>query len=434
MSSKRNKKVFVLDTSVLVYDYNALRSFKDCEIVLPITILEELDKLKKMSNEAGRNARVVIRDLDRLIENADLSKGLKLPNNVLFKIDSSAEKLNADYGDNKILECAKKIQTSNKTKDVILLSRDINLRVRAKSMGLSAQGYEREELAETELYKGFRIVENPALGHQLLEKQFTSANDTSLKGMFSNECVLFVDKNQNGISTGRKIGNDIRLITDKCPWGLPMRGKEQLFAADLLLDTNVPLVSIVGRAGGGKSLISLAAGLELVLNQRKYGRFIIYRPIQVVGNDIGYLPGTIAEKLEPHFAAIHDSMQYLFSGKARKSDAWKEQLYQYLDSGIIQQEALTYIRGRSISNAFIMIDECQNLDKEEIKAILTRAGEGSKIVLTGDIDQIDRRDLDPINNGLTHVIDRFKSHDLAGHITLLKGERSELATLAAKIL
>lgn len=436
MSLKKHKHIFVLDTSVLAYDYNAISSFENCEVVLPITVVDELDKLKKTPSEVGRNVRTVIRNLDKLIEGHDVSIGIPLPNNVIFKIDSSYEGSHdsALYGDIRILHCANKLQSANKSKKVVLVSRDINLRIRAKSFGLEAQHYEREELTSTELFQGFRTISDAPLGQFLLDQQKIPCDTDELKEMHPNEFVLFTDKYGTGISSGRKINNELQLVTDKNPWGLHMRGKEQLFASNLMLDPNVPLVSVIGKSGNGKSLLSLACGLESVLNQRKYSRFIIYRPIQVMGNELGYLPGDLQSKLDPYFAAISDSMQFLFSGKSRKSDSWKEQLYQYMDSGIIQQEALTYIRGRSISNAFILVDEAQNLSASEMKAILTRAGEGSKIVLNGDIEQIDNPKLDPINNGLTYVIDKFKRYDLAGHITLTKGERSPLATLASNIL
>lgn len=432
-----NKNVFVLDTSVLVYDYYALNSFENCEVVLPITVIDELDKLKKQSNEVGKNARTFIRNLDALLDKQSASASCKLKNKTTLTIDSSYDSSNSldQYGDLRILSCAAKLKKDFPNKNVIIVTRDINLRIRAKAMGLGAEKYEKKEFAPTELYTGFRTINDYATGLELADKlSIKCGDDEELNKMFQNEFVLFTDNAGDGVSTGRKIGDEIVMVEEQTMWGLKSRSMEQLFASDLLMDDSLPLVSIIGRAGGGKSLMAIAAGLELVLNQNRYSRFMIYRPIQAMGSDIGYLPGTIEEKLEPHFAAISDSMQLLFSGKSKKQDGWKDQLYQYISSGVIQQEALTYIRGRSISNAFILIDEAQNLKKDEIKTILTRAGEGSKIVLTGDIEQIDNSSLDPINNGLTYIVDKFKDQELAGHITLLKGERSPLATLAAKIL
>lgn len=834
------RSIYIIDTNVALYNPHFLHSFTNSEIVIPIVMLEELDKIKIQANEIGKNARVVIRYIDNLIKDKDPISGFKIINNNLFKIETLFKDANnsALYGDIKILHCARKLQNAHKGKRVVVVTRDLNLRIRAKACGLAAEHYERQELAQTELYTGFRTVEDAGLGRQLLERQCIECDAIELREMYPNEFVLFVDKHGAGIAAGRKIKDSICLVTDKCPWNLHMRGKEQLFAANLLMDPTLPLVSLIGMAGTGKAqpldakvltpngwitmgdihhgsvvstpdgksaavsmvfpqgsidiyrmsfsdgtstecsadhlwltqtsrdrgykrqgtvkttkqiqdtllcgkdkrknhsipivqaiemseqklvldpynfgcllgdgsfryqlnftsaddyivqsmenalnkvglalisvphrkyhyniiglhsrirtrqpiiaslqgipikvydsvddvkqdgyskntlykkiskqqpaygihwsygekqtssqlhnylrkhdlwmqtsqdkyipdeykyssveqriallqglmdadgsidktghiefttisprlaedvkwlvqslggtvvtvsrvtkytynnekrkgkvsyrlyivmpneinpfrlprkrnrvklrtkyfarryitnveyigqkqaqcilvdsdehlyitndcivthntLVSLGSGLEMVLNQRKYSRLLIYRPMQAFGKEIGHLPGSLEEKIGPHFAAVEDSMQFLFSGKSRKQDSWKEQLYQYLDSGVIQQEPLTYIRGRSIPNAFIVIDEAQQLSQEEMKTILTRAGEGSKIVISGDIAQIDRNDLDPINNGLTYAVDKFKQYDVAGHVTFLKGERSELASLAAKIL
>lgn len=432
------KSIVIVDTSVLAYDPNALYEFKNSEVVLPITVIEELDKVKKMSNEAGKNARVFTRNLDKLVEDHDLSQGFDLTSEIGLRIDTTIYAgIGSDptYGDAKILGCCMALKKTNPRKEISFISRDINLRVRAKALGLKVRGYDKNEITSVDLYQGFRQVQDMAAGTELANQHVVDCKEVGLSDMLPNEFVLFTNRNGSGISAGRRIGDDIVLVKDHSPWGLKLRGKEQLFAADLLMDTEIPLVSIIGKAGGGKSLVALSCGLELVLNQRKYDRLMIYRPMQVMpGQDIGYLPGDIKEKLEPHFLAITDSMQVLFGDKSRKKDGWKDQLYQYIDNGIIQQEPLTYIRGRSITNAFILIDEIQNLSQDDLKTILTRAGEGTKIVVSGDIEQIDSPHLDASNNGLTYVVDKFKNYDLAGHVTLLKGERSELATLAAKIL
>lgn len=438
MTTKKYKSIVIVDTSVLAHDPNALYEFKNTDIILPIIVIEELDKVKKMSNDAGRNARIFIRNLDKLIEKSDFIKGAVLNNNITLRIDTSMyDGIGSDptYGDAKILGCAIAVKKQNPKRNIIFVSRDINLRIRAKALNLEVQGYEKDTITSTELFQGFRQVSDITAGQELFDNHTINCKDVGLNDLLPNEFVLFTNKLGTGIAAGRRIGDQIVLVQDKSPWGLKLRGKEQLFTADLLLDTQVPLVSVIGRAGCGKSLVSLACGLELVLNQRKYDRFMIYRPLQVMANqEVGFLPGTLSEKLEPHFLAIADSMQFLFSGGSRKKDGWKDQLYQFIDNGIIQQEPLTYIRGRSIANSFILIDEAQNLSKDEMKTILTRAGENSKIVISGDIEQIDAHNLDAMHNGLTYVIDKFKNYSIAGHITLLKGERSELASLASKIL
>ena len=218
-------------------------------------------------------------------------------------------------------------------------------------------------------------------------------------------------------------------FNNKGIWGVKPKNKEQFFAVDLLMDPNVPIVSLIGKAGSGKTLLALAAGLAQVLepNHEKYRRLVVSRPVQPVGKDIGYLPGTMEEKMLPWIAPIQDNLRFLMGND-------KETVQMYVDSGAIEIEALTYIRGRSISNAFIIIDEAQNLTTHELKTIITRVGEGTKIVLTGDIEQIDNVYIDATTNGLTYAVEKFKEHDLAGHVSLVKGERSRVATLAAKIL
>jgi PhoH-like ATPase len=248
-----------------------------------------------------------------------------------------------------------------------------------------------------------------------------------------NECVMFENEHGDGIAMGRKTnGNKIKLIKKTNPWTIHSRNKEQSFAIDLIMDKGVDLVTLIGKAGTGKSLIVLATALELVINRKEYDKFVIYRPIQPVGNDIGFLPGTMEEKLGPWFQAIMDNMETLFQFK--NGDHWKRELEHFQKKGLIEMEAITYIRGRSIPNAIILIDECQNLSKDDVKTILTRAGENTKIILTGDIEQIDNSSLDATSNGLTYVIEKFKESDLAGHITFTQGERSKLASKAAEIL
>jgi PhoH-like ATPase len=429
------RKIFILDTSVLVHAAHSIFSFENSLVILPIVILEELDKVKKLSNETGKNARLAIRLLDDLSSQGEIHNGIEIEDGITIKIDTSEYgSIGNDltYGDNKILACVAKIQESNPKSKVIFVSRDINLRTRARALGVAAESYEQDRTAPDDLFTGFRIVENKKAGIALANTGAISISDhKGLEDLYPNECVLFEDK--KGIC-GRRTGDEIKLIREIAPWNLKLRNKEQLFASELMMDENIPLVSIIGNAGSGKTLISLACGLEMVLNKKIYDRLIIYRPISVIGNDIGYLPGSEQEKLAPYFVPISDAMSFLLSDKTRKKDGWKQQLFQYIDSGVIQQEALTYIRGRSISNSLMMVDEAQNIDAESMKAILTRAGVGTKIILNGDVSQVDQKGLDPTNNGLNYVIEKFRDSELAGHITLMKGERSDLATEAARIL
>lgn len=439
--SQRSKmrKVFVLDTSVLVYNCHSYKSFKQNDVVIPIIVLDELDHLKSRSNGVGRNARLAIRQLDDLSNRGEIHKGIDIENGITIKIDTTAyAPIGPDpkYGDNKILACAAKIKEINPKRHVVVVSKDINLRVRARAFGLLAEDYETDKIDTEDLYMGHRIIEDDRLGIDLFSQESLDINKhKKIKDLNPNECVLFVDEFGKGIVSGRRIGNDLCLIKDKYPWGLKLRNKEQLFAADIILDQTIPLVSLIGVSGSGKTLIALACALEMVLNKKQYDSLMIYKPIQPIGNqDVGYLPGDLSEKLAPWFSSIDDAFAFLFSDKSKKKDGWKAQLHQYLDNGTIQKEALAYVRGRSIPNSLILIDEVQNLSKNEVKTILTRVGTNSKVILTGDIEQIDNQYLDQSSNGLTHVIEQFKTSELSGHITFTKGERSALATIASEIL
>lgn len=427
------RKIHILDTSTLVTDPTSFKNFPDSDIVIPIAVLHELDNLKKQSNEAGKNARVCIKLLDDLSSQSDLSKGVLLENNTLLKVDTAYHKSNdafgpADYGDTQILLCAYDYHLANADiKQVIVVSNDINLRVKAKSFGMDAAAHTGNDFSLSDIYPGAVTIIDENLGMDL-------ASNNVIEDKFNllpNECVIFKDNTGDIISLGRKCHNGkIKLIRKNYPWGLTPRNKEQILAVDLLMDSNIDLVTLIGKAGTGKSLIVLACALELVINKKEYDKFVIYRPIQPVGNDIGFLPGDMNEKLAPWFQAIMDNLEFLLG----KNPEWRKDLETYQRKGRIEMEAITYIRGRSLPNAIILVDECQNLSKEEVKTILTRAGENTKIILTGDIEQIDNSALDATSNGLTHVIERFKESEMTGHITFTQGERSKLASLAAKIL
>lgn len=451
-------KIFVLDTSVLVHDPQAYHHFdSDSTVIIPIIVLSELDNLKKQLNEAGKNARVATKLLDELSNSGNIGKGVVLNNNTILKIDTAhydtldkvylvAESYidnviargNVTQGDSQILACAyfhfkKDYSDDNKHfNDITVVSNDINLKVRAKTLGLKAQSYEYNNTTLDSLYTGVQEVICEEAGYELQQHNYINPNSFGLS-LHPNECILFQNEQRDGIALGRQISsNKIKLLKKHLPWGISSRNKEQSFALDLIMDKNIDLVTLTGRAGTGKSLIVLATALDLVLNKKEYDKLIIYKPIQPVGNDIGYLPGTMEEKLSPWFQSIMDNFEFLFSSKGNND--WRKNLEMYQRKGLIEMEAITYIRGRSISNSIILVDECQNLNKEEVKTILTRAGEGSKIILIGDIEQIDNSSLDVINNGLTHVIEKFKFSELAGHITFIQGERSRLASKAAEIL
>lgn len=741
MSNKKSRKIFVLDTSVLVYDADAFKFFQNSDVLIPIVVLEELDKVKKLTNDSGKNARVAIRYLDEISNSGDFQKGIEIEDGVCIKIDANdALHIGSDpsYGDNRILGCANRVKKENPDCDVILVSRDINLRVRAKVMGISADNYTEDRNESSDLYSGVQIIQDEDMGAALLSYGELLEDEFDIVGqLYPNECVVITSNNDKVIAVGRKTKDFLKLVSDKEPWGLMAKSPEQKLAIDMIMDAKLPLVSLVGMAGSGKTLLSIACGLELVLNQRKFSTFCIYRPIQSMGNELGHIPGpqpldakiltpngwttmgqlkigsnvisrdgrptkvlgiypkgtksvykittsdgstteacenhlwktettdelknksfsikstkqisnsldenhylpkneaihfenknvpippymlgvylgndcnndksymaiytknneifynikyeylektkystnsivdelsnlglsfkksyekfipkqymyeasisdrtlllqglidangftkngvtsfttkskqlaidtvelvkslggksliksddkiyeltislpiymntkseiiqnkiisveyagekevqcimvenpehlyitndyivthnTVEEKLQPWFAPIDDAFQYLFSdmmpskGKSNK-DSWKDKLFQYTSNGTISKEALSYIRGRSIQNTLILIDEAQNLSHEEMKAIVTRVGQGSKIIFNGDISQIDAPKLDATSNGLSYLVDKFQKSNLSGHITFKKGERSALATEAAELL
>jgi len=431
------RKTYILDTSSLIYDPCAWKQFPNSDVIIPIAVLSELDKLKKQSGEAGRNARVCVRLLDELSDKMDITTGVMVENDTLVKIDATHRDLSdptfagfgdPTYGDTHILACA----YAHLGDEGILVSNDINLRVKAKSRGIDAVSHEGQRYSLSDLYSGTQVVTHEEAGIDLLDNGSIDPRCFGLK-LNANECVMFEDEGGNGVAMGRRVAPDkVKLVRKVYPWNIASRNKEQAFAMDLIMDKSVDLVTLIGKAGTGKSLIVLASALELVISKKEYDKFIIYRPIQPVGNDIGYLPGTMEEKLAPWFQAVMDNFEILFGSKGRND--WKRDLEMFQKKGQIEMEAITYIRGRSIRNAIILIDECQNLSKEEVKTILTRAGENTKIILTGDIEQIDNSLLDATSNGLTHVIEKFKDSELAGHITFTQGERSKLASKAAEIL
>lgn len=429
---------YVLDTSVILSDPHCLESFPNSIVIIQEGVLSELDRAKTDTGEIGKSARVFIRQLDEISEKGNISKGFKTGKNTLVKIDTkvytSEDFGDPTYVDNKILQCA--IREKGST----IVSRDIALRLRARAFGCKSINYQGRGRDISDLYQGFRISENVELGEKLKHSRELDCNlFEELRDLCPNECIHFVDKKDKTIALGREMDGILEFIPGARPWGLGARNIEQAMAIDLLLDPEVPLVSLTGQAGCGKTLIAVAAALESVIKTKVYDRIIIYRPIQPVGADLGYLPGELSEKLDPWMGAIKDSMDLLVSssfkkGKKRngRQETWQDHFSSYLDR--IHLESITHIRGRSIPNSFIIMDEAQNVSKKDIKTLVTRMGENSKLVLTGDIQQIDHHHLDAIDNGLTSVINAFKNDSLAGHITLLKGERSPLATRAAELL
>lgn len=426
------RKNFIFDTSVVVQNPFIFKYFSDCDIILPITVLDELDKLKKQAGDAGKNARVFIRLLDEITDRGDISIGILIDNEVLIKIDNSDYEIKGDklYGDTRILACASYHNTQ--VEDLTFVSNDINLRVRAKALGINTEKHEGEKLSYSELYEGTLIINDENMGAELLDTGSINPEDYNLE-LYPHQCIMIRGEYDNHIALGRKVSDTkIKLIKQKYPWSLHAKNAEQVCALDLLLDNSVDLITMTGKAGCGKSLLALAAALELVLEKNMYDKLIIFRPVEPMGRDLGFLPGLESEKLEPWFRAIMDSFELLFSSSNKEK--WRQTLEMYKKKEKIKFEPLTYIRGRSIANAVILAEEIQNLSSEEVKTILTRAGKNTKIILNGDLDQIDRKDLDATNNGLAYVIEKFKDQDIAGHITFKKSERSLLAEISSEIL
>jgi PhoH-like ATPase len=435
-------KHFVLDTNILLHDPRAITQFADNEVVIPIFVIEEIDNFKKEASELGRNAREVARLLDRLREDgARLSDGAPLPNGGRLRVASAARSVpttlrESQIADYLILMVALDVRDANKGEPTIFVTKDVNLRIRADSLGLTSMDFEAERIDMDELYSG--MIELPVTAADV--DAFYSQNTLELteSSLKANQYVLLRDREQSSHSAlGRFDGTTKKLVPlrkiKEGIWGIRPRNKEQHCALDLLLADDVKLVTLVGKAGTGKTMLAIAAGLQKIVEEQLYSKLLVSRPIFPLGRDVGYLPGTIEEKLNPWMQPIYDNVEYLMglSKSERKSGRSYQEL---IDMGFIEIEPLTYIRGRSIPNQYIIVDEAQNLTPHEVKTIITRVGEGTKVILTGDPYQIDNPYVDATSNGLTTVVEKFKGEPMAGHVTLSKGERSALAELASNVL
>lgn len=440
-------KVYVLDTNVLLQDPRAIFSFEDNEVVIPAVVLEEVDSKKRYMDEIGRNARQVSKLIDNLRQNGKLHEKIQLENGGILRIELNhrsfhqlqeifVEKTN----DNRILAVAKNLSLEEQTKEngrpVILVSKDALVRVKADALGLQAEDFLSDRVVEVDhIYTGFlEIYINRSLLDLFYEKGELHVTELVNHPFYPNQFVVLKDAlggKSSAIGIVDKTGKIVKklVFSHDHIWGIKPRNVQQTMAFELLLRDDIPLVTLVGKAGTGKTLLALAAGLMQTEDLGHYKKLLVARPIVPVGKDIGFLPGEKQEKLRPWMQPIYDNLEYLFNvKKPGELDAILAGM------GSIEVEALTYIRGRSIPEQFIIIDEAQNLTKHEVKTILTRVGEKSKIVFMGDTEQIDHPYLDEYNNGLTYVIEKFKDQKIAGHIRLIKGERSGLAQLAADIL
>ena len=435
-------KNYILDTNVLLHDPNSLLSFEENNVLLPIEVIEEMDRFKRESTELGQNARSVSRLLDSFRGQGRLSEGVKLPTGGRLKIVfqknghiNGESGFNANTVDNRILSLAAGIQKAQPKNPTILVSKDINLRIKADALGLQAEDYETDRVYIKDLYTG--MIELSVNSQQLASFRAKGEWDLATgKKYFPNEyCTLTDETNPKRAALAKVDATGTKLVPIvDCRdgiWGIKPRNREQHFAFDALLDDRVKLVTLMGKAGTGKTLLAMAAGLKRTVLDREFRRLVVARPTISMGKELGFLPGSLEEKLAPWMQPIHDALEMLSDLNMGHEHRRSGDL---MRSGSIVVEALSYIRGRSIANQFMIIDEAQNLTPLEVKTIITRVGSGTKIVFTGDPYQIDNPYVDSSSNGFNYIVSRFRAEAVAAHIELQKGERSELAELAANIL
>lgn len=443
-------KTFVLDTNVLLHNADSIESFADNTVIIPMAVIEELDKFKGHNDELGRNARQAIRRLDTLRAKGNLKDGVPLSKSGSLRIISSFSlgddvPLDETITDNRILRVAYVLHKRGER--VIFVSKDINARIKADAIGLTAVDFEKQTVNMDELYTGYSEFKAPSKKvDELIESKTVKIEN--LNGQCPNEFITLVDEsNPKHTAIGRLVDKDtVALLPSRHEriWSIRARNKEQRMALELLMDKSVQLVTLVGRAGTGKTLMALAAALHSTLNTKDYDRILVSRPIIPMGKDIGYLPGDKNEKLSHWMQPIFDNLTYLLreeqesingNGKKKKGKSSAQTRVDYLiQENIVVLEALTYIRGRTIPGQYVIVDEAQNLTPHEVKTIISRAGEGTKMVLTGDPNQIDNPYLDASSNGLTYAAEHLKQHGIHGHVSLVNSERSLLAAIAAEYL
>jgi PhoH-like ATPase len=442
------KKIFVLDTNVLLQDPNAVFAFEDNDVIIPAIVLEEIDSKKRLADEIGRNARFVSRLLDGFRAQGKLHDGVLLENGGTLKVElnhRSFDKMQETFADmsndNRIIAVALNYAHEEKGKPdprpVIIVSKDTLVRIKSDVLGLTAQDYLSDRIVSlSDMYAGcLTLLIHPAVIDEFYSYRYLSVSSLQLSyKLHPHEFVILKDELGTSKSALLKVNADGKrleplFLSNEPIWGIGARNVQQRMALELLLNDEISLVTLTGKAGTGKTLLALAAGLMKIEDEHKYKKMLIARPVVPMGKDIGYLPGEKNEKLRPWMQPIFDNLEFLFDTK-KTGDIEKI----LAGMGSIEVEALTYIRGRSIPGQFIIIDEAQNLSRHEVKTIVSRVGEGSKIILVGDPDQIDHPYLDASSNGLTYVVERFKNEAISGHITLERGERSNLAQLAADLL
>jgi len=437
--SKSKRRKIVLDTNVILFDAFAILRFGEADVHIPISVIEEVDKFKRDQGENGRNARQFSRFVDVLRAKGSLAQGVQIDNsetmvfiNTDMMLAGMPSELDAAKADNRILNTALSLQKQYPRLQVELITKDINLRIKADVYGIFAKDYEGSDNNQDNMYEGYQEIQvTPAQ----IDSFYKDKKFVPTEKLYANQYIIMKDStNPNHSAIGRFSGTEKAIVplvaAADSIWGVHARNVEQAFAMDCLLNDEILFVSLVGKAGTGKTLLAIAVGLHKTLDQGQFQRLLVSRPIFPMGKDIGYLPGDIEQKLNPWMQPIFDNVEFLM-GSDKKASGRAQEL---INQGMLNIEPLTYIRGRSIPKQYLIVDEAQNLTPHEIKTIVTRAGRGTKVVLTGDVYQIDNPYVDSANSGLTYAVERFKGHPIAAHVTLTKGERSELAELAANIL
>ena len=444
MKRKHNKKLFIIDTNVLLHDYKCIYNFEENDIIIPIVVLEELDKFKKGNDLINFHAREFTRELDKLsgdmLLTANIPLGENLGNMHIETGKDFSEKVSQSFpertADHRILAIAEYVCGANKDKTVVLITKDINLRMKAKSLGIIAQDYENDKVANIDdLYKGIRVLEG--VNQESISKLYElpegvpAAEFNMDPAMTGHQFFIMKNNGSSALAHYNPASKTLNRVIKQTTYGIDPRNAEQTFAIEALSNPDIQLVSLTGKAGTGKTLLALAAALQ---QHKRYKQIFLARPIVPLANrDLGFLPGDVKEKMDPYMQPLYDNLtviKHKFSHQSpeflRINDMMKE------DKLVITP--LAYIRGRSLSSIFFIVDEAQNLTPHEIKTIITRAGEGTKMVFTGDIEQIDSPYLDIASNGLSYLSDKMKDQDIFAHVNLVKGERSFLAELASKLL